>query len=351
MRRRTIRSAPVAPARRSRLAAAAAILPLAVSMIPAGPQPAPRTGTTTTLTTAARRAAQAQEFSVPLGNLRDWAGRVVATLDGVHIDGHSRVHTLDKDCEMHFGAHTPAFRGDPDGLVLEPMNACVEPFPGKPVQNDDDWTRFADQITGTDVIASGVPRIWPEHLTGGGGPSNPNHAVELHPLTSLAADGQTVDFSPDIFAGEFRGGVHEPTALDILRNTSVSVRRNGGSIDISFLFNSTGHIGNFTVLDIIVERTSITEDGAGSFRMNGEVFVDDTTAVPVRLLTVKGSAVNDQVQRIRAGHRSLVTMAQTLVLFSLSPESLAAASDRSHGQPVNVDRPIQLILYGAAESE
>lgn len=350
MRTRTSRMAPDIPTRRSRLATIAAALPLAVSMIPAGPQPA-RPETTAAVTTARRRAAQAQEFSISLANLRDWAGRVVTTLDNVHIDGHSRVHDPDKDCEIHFGAHTPAFRGDPDGLVLEPMNACVEPFPGKDVHDDQDWIRFADQITNTDAIAAGVPRIWPEHLTGGGGPSNPNHAVELHPLTSLIAGGQTVDFSPDIFAGGFRGGVQEATALDILRNTSVSVRRNGDSTDISFLFDSSNHIGNFTVLDLVVDRASIRDDGAGSFRLDGEVFIDDTTAVRVHVLTVKGSPINDEIQRIRAGHRPQVTVAQTLVLFSLSPESLVAAADRSAGQPVKVDRPIQLILYGAPDSE
>ncbi|MDT5269298.1 MAG: hypothetical protein QOH49_1484 [Acidobacteriota bacterium] len=105
------------------------------------------------------------------------------------------------------------------------------------------------------------------------------------------------------------------------------------------------------MLDVVIDCASIRDDGAGSFRMDGEVFVDDTTAVRVRVLTVKGSPVNDEVQKIRCGHRSQVTLARTLVLFSLSPESLVAAADRSRGQPVKVDRPIQLILYGSPDSE
>lgn len=345
MRRRR-RAAPVGAApRRSRLAAAGSLLPLAISMITAFPQPQ-REVTTPTAAHAAPL-----EFSISLGNLRDWAGRAVTTLDGVRIDGHSRVHKPDADCEMHFGSHAPGFRGDPDGLVLEPMNACVLPFPGKGVHNDDDWTAFGDQITNKTVTATGVPRIWPEHLTGGGAPSNPNHAVELHPLTALVADGQTFDFSPDIFAGEYRGGVHEPTALSILRNTAVTVARSGDSADISFALNGPGNIGNFTVLDVIIERTSIADDGAGSFRMDGEVFVDESNAVPVRIVTVRGSPVNEDIQRIRSGHRARVTMAGALVLFSLSPEALIAAADSSGGEPVEVVRPIQLILYGTPESE
>jgi hypothetical protein len=351
MRRR--RAAPVqAATRRSRLAAVGSLLPLAISMLTAVPQPSREV----TIPEAARAAPL--EFTIPLGNLRDWAGRVIATLDSVHIKGHSAVHKLDKDCEIHFGADTPAFRGNPDGLVLEPMNACVERFPGKNVpndteniQNDAEWIAFGDQIAGKTVTAAGVPRIWPEHLTGGGAPSNPNHAVELHPLTSIVFSEQTVDFSPDIFAGEFRGGVHEPTALSILRNTEVTVARSGDSADISFALNGPGNIGNFTVLDVIIERASIRDDGAGSFRMDGEVFVDASNAVPVRVLTVRGSPVNEDIQRIRSGHSPRVTMAGALVLFSLSPESLVAAVDRSGGEPAEVERPIQLILYGAPESE
>jgi hypothetical protein len=344
MRRR--RAAPVrAATRRSRLAAVGSLLPLAISMLSAVPLPSREVATP-----EAARAAPL-EFSVPLGNLRDWAGKAVATLDSVHIKGHSVVHKLDKDCEIHFGADTPAFRGNPEGLVLEPMNACVEPFPGKDVQNDDDWTAFGDQITNKTVTAAGVPRIWPEHLTGGGAPSNPNHAVELHPLTTIGFDGQTVDFSPDIFAGEFRGGVHEPSAFSLLRNTAVTVARSGDSADISFALNGPGNIGNFTVLDVVIERASIKDDGAGNFRMNGEVFVDESNAVPVRILTVRGSPVNEDIQRIRSGHSARVPMPGALVLFSLSPESLVAAADRSGGDPVEVERPIQLILYGVSESE
>ena len=62
------------------------------------------------------------------------------SLNNVQIEGHSKVHNIDDDCEMHFGAHTPAFQGDPDGLVLEPMNVCVQPFPGQSEQRDADWT-------------------------------------------------------------------------------------------------------------------------------------------------------------------------------------------------------------------
>jgi hypothetical protein len=304
------------------------------------------TNRTSQPTAAARSAAGVKEFNIPLGNIRDWARSVVVTLDDVHIEGHSRVHKPDADCELHFGAHTPNFRGFPDGLVLEPMNACSMPFPGKTEQSDADWTTFGDQITGTSVTAAGVPRIWPEHLSGGGA-SNPDHAVELHPLTTLVTGGKSFDFSPDISAGEFTGGVGEQTALSIVQDTTVSVSRNGDSVDINF---SGGRIGNFTVLDLVINRDSIASDGTGSFRMDGEVVVDSSTSVPVRIVTVKGSPVNDEIQKIKSGPRANVSMARVLVLFSLSPEALFNAASRSSGDAVVVERPLQLILYGMPNS-
>src|SRR5436309_605019 len=110
MKSRTRKTPSRAPVRRSRLAAVAAILPLAVSMIPS------RTPSAQPTVSVARLAAATKEFSVPLGNLRDWARTVVVTLDDVSVEGHSNVHPLDNDCEIHLGAHTPAFRGEPDGL-------------------------------------------------------------------------------------------------------------------------------------------------------------------------------------------------------------------------------------------
>src|SRR5262249_54593622 len=186
------------------------------------------------------------------------------TINDVRIDGHSPVHNLEADCEMHLGAHSSAFSGDPDGLVLEPMNACIQPFPGKAEQSNADWTEFGDKIKGSTVIASGVPRIWPEHLHGGGAP-HPAPAVEVHPPTGLVAAAQAHDFVKNIFAGEFRGGVSETTALAIVRNTSVSVTTEGDNVGLSF---TAGTIGNFTVLEITLDAASVSSDGAGSFRMN-----------------------------------------------------------------------------------
>lgn len=321
----------------------ASVLPAALS--PSKPAGAPATAAPPSAKAA--KAPAAKEFSIPINNLNDWASTVVVTVNGVRIEGHSKVHPLASDCELHFGAHSTGFQGDPDGLVLEPMNVCVAPFPGKAEQNNADWIAFSNQITGTVVTVSGVPRIWPEHLSGGNEPSNPNHAVEIHPLTSVAAAGQTFDFAPNIFAGDYTGGVGEPTALKIAQKTSVSVTRVGDSAEISF---QAGTIGNFTVLDIVIDKKSIVSDGAGSFRMDGEVVIDNETSAPVHIVTAKGSPINDEIEKIKGRRRRNVNM-QALVLFSLSPKALLDAANESQGTPVAVERPIQLILYGTPSSD
>ena len=293
----------------------------------------------------ARARGTPKEFSVPLASLRDWSRSVIVKLDDVVIDDNSRVHTLANDCEIHFGAHSVGFQGSPDGLVLEPMNACVHPFPGKDEQDNKDWLDFAKEIKNAHVGASGVPRIWPEHLEGGS-LSNPDHAVELHPLTAIDTGTRTVDFAPGIFAGDYSGGVTEPTALAIARNTTVSVTRNGSTVDVSF---RGGRIGNFTVLALEIERASIESDGAGSFRMNGNV-VMDSGSVPVRIVTVKGSPINNRMSTLTRSRSAQIEL-EALVLFSLSPESLLAAAQRSNGSAVAVQHPLQLILYGTPDDQ
>ena len=343
---------PAPPQNRRKLGAAATLLPLAVSMIPGAltlRQPAATTETTTAVVQpapqAARKAGTGKHFMIPVNDLRAWASSVLVTIDNVTIAGNSKVHDQGNDCEIHFGARSPNFKGRPDGLVLEPMNACSQPFPGKTDQKNSDWLDFAKTIKNTSVSVSGVPRIWPEHLTGGNEDSNPNHAVELHPLTKVVINNQPpFEFSKNVSAGEYRGGVGLPTAQRIVQKTFVTVTRNGENADISFF---GGQIGNFTVLEINVDRASIAPDPAGSFRMNGEVVLEDGSAVPVRMVTIKDSPYNSTIGEIRSnGSGDFVALGEVLVLFSLSPEFLLTAATQSNGQPVMIQHPIQLILFG-----
>jgi hypothetical protein len=335
-----------APANRKKsMAAVATLLPLAISMIPGAlalRQPTAKTKTEEAQITAKALQTTPKEFTLSVSDLQKWASSVLVTLDDVKIDGNSGVHLEDADCEIHFGAHSSNFNGDPKGLVLEPMNACSLPFPGQSEQKNSDYLDFAKRLKGTNIKATGVPRIWPEHLHGGGA-SNPDHAVELHPLTLVEeSNGTKTDFSSNLSAGEFRGGVTSPTAQAIVKQTRVTVTRNGNNALIDFF---GGRIGNFTVLEVNVDPKSIAPDNVGSFRMNGQVVLEDGTIIPVSMVTVNASPFNDAIAKLR-GRKNMVNLGEVLVLFSLSPQFLLEAANKSNGQAVAIEHPIQLVLYG-----
>ena len=70
-------------------------------------------------------------------------------------------------------------------------------------------------------------------------------------------------------------------------------------------------------------------------------------AIPVSLLTVTGTEIDDRVVKFKAGSRNTMRL-DALVLFSLSPVALADAA-KSSGSRVVVEKPIQLIMYGETQ--
>jgi len=283
-------------------------------------------------------------FSIPIGDLRLWSEKIVVPMD-VEITGRSGVHPKDQDCEMHFGGISDSFKGDPPGMVLEPMNLCVHPFFGKTQFIKKDWLTYADALVGATVHAEGVPRIWPEHLVGDESDSNPHHAVEFHPLTTLRKASLKRDFSTFVFdPSEYEGGLKPETAIRILTRTTVSVANHDGMAEITF---DSGRIGNFTFLHFTILRSSI-EALEGGHRMNGEVREDTGETIPVRLVTIAGSPVDGAITKLagRSGQRFGM---DALVLLSLSPEALHKAAQQSSGDSIVVQNPFQLIVYGEAE--
>jgi hypothetical protein len=290
-----------------------------------------------------------KQFSIPLASLNEWSEKVLVSVSA-KITGNSDVHKLESDCEMHFGAKVEGYEGDPTGFVLEPMNICVENFFGAATYSKTQWVNFAKSLRNHTVLAEGVPRIWPEHLVGEESASNPNHALELHPVARFTVAGKENNFVPFIYAPEgFEGGVSPTTAQAILTDTAVGVKEHDGTVDIDF---DSGRIGNFTTLDIRIRRqttdgTKAIQEQAGGHRLAGEVVLSRSRAIPVSLLTVKGSPMDDQVVKFIAGKQATARF-EALVLFSLSPKALLDAAKKSNGERVEVERPIQLILYGTA---
>lgn len=293
--------------------------------------------------------AEVRKFTIPADLLKEWSGKVTSEMAAVRIGGNSKVHALASDCEIHFGAKSANFAGRPSGLVLEPMNACEFPFPGKTKYAKKDWMAFAASLKDKTVTIEGVPRIWPEHLgdpddPDGGPPSNPNHAVEFHPLTAVTVGSKTHDFSKAIYAPDgFTGGLSAGTAEKILTDTEITVSLQGGDVEVSF---DSGRIGNFTTLELRIKAVGI-ETAPGGHRMTGRVILGRNKSQDVTLVTVAGSPVDARVEKLRARARGTTSL-EGLVLFGLDPQQLLRTARAGGGM---VERPLQLVLFGEVDDE
>lgn len=100
----------------------------------------------------------------------------------VRVLGPGPVHAPADDCEIHIGAELgDATISDFANIVLEPPNVCKDNRePSRAA-----WRAFYNTASNRDCVAEGFIRVWPEHLSGGQLPSNPDHFMELHPMRSL----------------------------------------------------------------------------------------------------------------------------------------------------------------------
>lgn len=289
--------------------------------------------------------ARSFRFSVPLDSLQAWAKSAVVKMEAT-LEDHSGVHLAVKDCEMHFGARVTSYSGKPPGWVFEPMNICKEPFFGAKKYSKKAWLDFAEKIKGLTTTVEGVPRIWPEHLTGEEEPSNPNHGVQLHPLTRLKEGNKFRDFRKFIYAPEGFAGISEGTQESLLTTSELTAARDGDLVEIRF--KTSGRIGNFATLEVVVDPKTI-EELEGGHRMLGEVDLGDEEPQPVRLLSIDGSDLDKKISAMKgkAKKRPL----EVLALFSLNPKAILEALDGT-GSGTQAREPVlQLILYGVTDQD
>lgn len=109
----------------------------------------------------------------------------------VTVLGPGPVHNAENDCEIHIGAELANTTiSDFANVVLEPPNVCKDDR--KP--SFQAWRNFYAGASTLGCVAEGFIRAWPEHLSGGQPPSNPDHIMELHPMRTLVCgSGLTID--------------------------------------------------------------------------------------------------------------------------------------------------------------
>lgn len=170
----------------------------------------------------------------------------VSYTTSLRMGGHSKVHPIANDCEMHIAGTSADELGTPGAVIVEPPNLCKQ----KPSAFAK-WESWVDaKVKGQDCEVTGFPRIFTEHATGGQGESNPDHVLELHPALGItcAASDTDVDFRPFLKMYKGMRRVKATTAAECFRDRKLSVRKNGANYE--FKQEGGGSCGNFAVVSI-----------------------------------------------------------------------------------------------------
>jgi hypothetical protein len=156
-------------------------------------------------------------------------GKTLLPTYKMHVEGHSALKSVGKDCEMHLGG-TLKTEGlvDPDAVVAEPPNFCKNAAPGGA-----SWVSVADdRFVDKDCDVAGFPRIFTEHASGGQGASNPNHVFEIHPAVKIQCAGSAaIDFTPFMGAPEGLTHILPSSADSCIGTRTLSVRFKGGQYE------------------------------------------------------------------------------------------------------------------------
>jgi hypothetical protein len=139
----------------------------------------------------------------------------IRTLD-VTLLGAATAHDPANDCEIHVGVELEDQTvSDFVDAVVEPPNVCKDTSHSRSA-----WKTFYNQAKDETCKADGFIRAWPEHLTSGAPPSNPQHIMELHPLRALTCPSLQMDFRQQLAAHSdlgYKTGRHIETVLRTFR--------------------------------------------------------------------------------------------------------------------------------------
>lgn len=312
------------------------------------------------VTLAAPASAQQVSFRMNPELLRMMAdGDDIQPTIGVHVTDHGPLHTLANDCEMHVaGTVTGMQLGTPPAMVVEFPNWCRFRPDGQQSSNFNalsaTWRNFVrDNMIDRDCQVKGFLRIFCEHCTGGGsGGSNPNHAYELHPATSIRCEGgQAFDNGTEMLRS-FPGLRHisPSTAALCIAQRRLRVRFRQGQYE--FAESGGGTCGNFAIVRVsrIDLQWSIELEG-GTYTF-ATVTADGHRTDQMGLYTLAGTPIDGWLrQRINAGGvgstpkviHGVLTYDWEAIVDTLSDQQ---GNLRRPSQWENVRFPIALIAYG-----
>ena len=226
---------------------------------------------------------------------------------------HSKVHGVGADCELHVAAKQSNNRtpGTPAGIVVEPPNVCklrapVLPAGGTPSAR---WAAYFDtHVSNKSCEVIGFPRIFSEHAEGGeANSSNPDHVVEIHPATSMACDGATIDFLPLVKVVAGMKKITDKSAVACLEDRKLYVRLRGGTTQPRYEFleegakGGNGRCGNFIVVDAHVGKEYIrTLSNGGDHVALARVWIGESGPYPLKIYTYAGTPPDAAIAQVQA---------------------------------------------------
>jgi hypothetical protein len=284
----------------------------------------------------------------------------------------SNVHGLSADCELHVAARLPNNRliAAPRGLVVEPPNVCRRRVPqiSQTGAIGDAWTAYFDaNVKDETCTVTGFPRIFTEHSAGGGGSgSNPDHVVEVHPVSELRCGADTINFVPliRIFAGMRK--IQANSARTCLEDRTLEVRQRGSGDQIRYEFaeagakGSGGSCGNFAVLDAHIGKDYLREmTNGGDYAALAQAWIGDSGPFPLKVYAYKGTAVGDSIAALLANPDDLAELRLSVHgLFTYDYFTIAQTiqDDARQWLPADslkvwkpVPKPLAFVIYGLAQ--
>lgn len=267
----------------------------------------------------------------------------------LNLGGHSKVHPIGNDCEMHIAGTAPEELGTPGAVIVEPPNLCKQkaPAPGK-------WESWADaNVKGQDCEVTGFPRIFTEHATGGQGESNPDHVLEIHPALAMTCSATSVDIDFRPFLKMYKGmrRLKDQTAAECFQHRKLFVRKNGANYE--FKQDGGGSCGNFAVVSIALYKKEWVHEIHGGHAAIVRAFAGQEGPFTMKVYTLAGT----EADQILAGAVSGLSKSRLLVhgmitydyfniLRAVRNPDKSWLSDSKLRAWTAVEFPVSLVLFG-----
>lgn len=225
----------------------------------------------------------------------------------LRLGERSNVHTLENDCEIHVAAKVPGNRklANPSAIVIEPPNVCKRRVPqiSQTGSIATAWRNYFDDVRDDTCKVTGFPRIFSEHAAGGGTTgSNPDHVLELHPVTGLECNGTAINFVEILRYYPGMRAITPNSASACLDQRRLWVRQRGGTADDPrYEFKeagakgSGGRCGNFIIVDAYISKEYLRRLANDDHTALARVWIGDSGPFALKVYTYATTPVNERI--------------------------------------------------------